>query len=205
MMASVEAIGRISSRWSEYLRRRGKHLAVAKALVYGGVVFFVLVSAMVAYVASEHDLAYFVTHRDDFVPYFGASIVIGLGTVMASYFVLNRRTVAKVGELSGLVEELKGAKGGHEEAWRALAATKKMLDVLPEIARPKSQDALVYALVAFALSTAVATAPIGIIVGLVVFLYFRHEAVRTYETELSRLEEQRKIFEQKMQSFAQSL
>lgn len=204
-MASMEAIGRIGARWSQHIERRGKHLALAKAFLYGGLVFFVLTSALVAYVSSEYDFSYFIIHRDLFVPYFEASILLGLGTLAASYIVLGRRTESRVGELSELVEQLKGSKGGHEEAWSALAATKKMLDVLPEIARPKSQDALVFGLIGFVVTAIFARATVGILVGLAVFLYFRYEGMKTYQTELTRLEEQRKIFEEKLQSFAQTL
>ena len=45
----------------------------------------------------------------------------------------------------------------------------------------------------------------GIFVALAVFLYFRWEGRKNYERELAKLEEQRKVFEEKMQSFAQSL
>lgn len=205
IMASVEAIGRIGERWSDHIRRRERRLVVAKAFLYGGLVFFALVSAVVAYVASEYDFTYFVSHRDSFVPYFEVSILLGVATLAASYLVLRRRAESKFGELSQIMDQLKEGEGGHGEAWRALAATRKMLDVLPEIARPRSQDALVYGLLAFALSAIVARAVIGIAVGLVIFLYFRYEGRRTYETELSRLEAQKKIFEERMQSFASTL
>ena len=205
MMASVEAIGRISARWSDYIRRREQHLVLAKSFLYGGLVFFVMVSALVAYVVSEYDLAYFIAHRDAFTPYFETSLILGLATLLGSYFILGRRTRSRIGELSDLVDQLKGGKEGHEEAWKALAATKKMLEVLPEVARPRSQDALVFGLIAFVIATILARAPIGVLVALAVFLYFRYEGRRTYETELSRLEEQRKIFEEKMQTFAQTL
>ena len=205
IFASVEAIGRIGSRWSEYLMRRERRLVVAKSLVYGGVVFFVLVAAVIAYAVSQYDITGLLAHKGDFVPYFEAAVFTGVATVVASLVVLNRRTEPKLKEVSELVEQLKAGPGGHEEAWKALAATRKMLDILPEIARPKTQDALVYGLLSFVLAAIVARAPIGIAVGLAVFLYFRYEGQKTYQTELSRLEEQRKIFEEKMQSFAQTL
>lgn len=205
IFASVEAIGRISSRWSDNLKRKEKHLVIAKSLVYGGVVFFALISTIVAYVVSQYDWTYFVVHQDDFAPYFQISIVAGIVTLVGSYLILNKRTESKVRELSDLVNQLKAGKAGHEEAWNALAATKKMLDILPEIARPKSQDALVYGLIGFAIAGIVARATVGILVGLAVFLYFRYEGRKTYETELSRLEEQRRVFEAKMQSFTESL
>lgn len=205
IMASVEAIGRIGSRWSRYIKRREKRLVLAKSFLYGGLVFFALVSALVAYVASENDFAYFIAHREEFVPYFEASILLGLATLALSHFILSRRVEFKVRDLSELVDQLKEGSEGHEEAWRALASTKKMLDVLPEIARPRTQDALVYGLVAFAMAAVIARAPAGLLVGLAVFLYFRHEGMRTYQTELSRLEEQRRIFEEKMRSFAETL
>jgi len=205
VFASVEAIGRIGERWSEYIRRRERRLVLARSLIFGGLVFFVLTSVVVAYLVSQYDWAYFVAHRDQYVPYFGLSILLGMATLVASYIVLRRRTESKFRELSDLIGQLKADKEGHEEAWKALAATRKMLEVLPEVARPRTTDALVYGLIAFVLAAVVAKAPIGLLAGIAVFLYFRYEGRRTYETELSRLEEQRKVFEERMQSFAQSL
>ncbi len=205
VFASVEAIGRIGSRWSDYLRRRERHLVIAKSLVYGGLIFFLLVAAVISYVASEYDIAYFVAHKEQFVPYFEVAILIGVGTVVASLAILNRRTESRMREVSELVNQLKGGAGGHEEAWKALAATRKMLDALPEIARPRTQDALIYGLLSFVLVAIVARPVVGVAVALVIFLYFRYEGTKTYQTELSRLEEQRKVFEEKMQVFTQSL
>lgn len=205
IFASVEAIGRIGGRWSEAIRRKERRLVLARSFIYAGLIFFVLTSALVAYLVSLYDWDYFVLHRGLFTPYFEAIAILGVGTLVVSYFVLSRRTETKFRELSDLISQLKPGKDGYEEAWKALAATKKMLDVLPEIARPKTQDALIYGLVAFVLGAIVARATFGLIVGVAVYLYFRYEGRKTYEFELSRLDEQRRIFEERMQSFAQSL
>jgi len=191
--------------WSEYLRRRQMRLVIAKAFLFGVLVFFVIDAAVVVYVVYilQHNLSYFASHSE-FNPYFGASVVLGVATSVASYFPLRKRTETRIRELSDLIDKLM-SPAGQEEASNALAATRKMLEALPEIAKPRYQDALVLGLIAFLLVTMTPLAAVGLFVGLAVFLYFRYEAKRTYERELASLDNQRKVFEEKMDSFAQTL
>jgi hypothetical protein len=180
-------------------------LVIAKAFLFGVLVFFVIDAVVVAYVVYvlQHNLSYFASHSE-FNPYFGASVVLGVATSVASYFPLRKRTETRIRELSDLIDQLK-SPAGHEEASNALLATRKMLEALPEIAKPRYQDALVLGLIAFLVVTLTPLAAVGLFVGLAVFLYFRYEAKRTYERELASLDNQRKTFEEKMDSFAQTL
>ncbi len=205
LASSIDAIGRVSAKWSEYIQRREMRLRVAKAFLYGGLVFFVMAAGLAAYVVSQYSQPYFLSHIYDYSSYWASSILLGVITIVGSFVVLRRRSLMRFKELSGLFDQISSSKGGHEEASNALAATRKMLEVLPEIARPRYEEPLAYAALASLIATLASFAAVGLFVAVAVFLYFRWEGRRNYEKELARLEEQRKVFEEKMQSFVQTL
>lgn len=83
--------------------------------------------------------------------------------------------------------------------------TERMLELLPQLVRKRNQDALLFGIAAFVIASVLARPPIGILVGTIVWLYFRYETNRTYEGQISKIEEQRMIFERRKEEFLKNL
>ena len=77
--------------------------------------------------------------------------------------------------------------------------------LLPQLVRTRDQDSLLFGLVAFVVASILARPPVGILVGVIVWLYFRYETNRTYDRQLSKIEEQKRIFEQRKEEFLRNL
>ena len=82
----------------------------------------------------------------------------------------------------------------------------KIVTVLPELVRKRKHDSLLFGAVAFIVTNVVASNfVVAIIVGVLVWLYVRHRTKKTYEHEMSKYQEQKRIFEQRKKDFIDTL
>src|SRR5215203_2919623 len=70
----------------------------------------------------------------------------------------------------------------------------------------RKHDALLFGAVAFIVTNVVVSNfVVAIIVGVLVWLYVRHRTKKTYEHEMSKYEEQKRVFEQRKKDFIDTL
>ena len=82
----------------------------------------------------------------------------------------------------------------------------KIVMLLPEIVRKRKHDSLLFGAVAFIITTVVVNNfAVAIIVGVLVWLYVRHRTKKSYEHEMSKYEEQKRVFEQRKRDFIDTL
>ena len=88
----------------------------------------------------------------------------------------------------------------------ALYLADKILTLLPEQVRKRGQDSLLFGVVAFIVAEIVGrNLAVAILVGAIVWLYFRYEFTKTYEQEMSKLEEQKRVFEKRKKDFMETM
>jgi hypothetical protein len=88
----------------------------------------------------------------------------------------------------------------------ALSLADKIMTLLPELVRKRILDSLLFGAVAFIVANVVSQdLLVAITVGVLVWLYVRHRTKKTYEQELSKIEEQKRAFEQRKKDFVDML
>ncbi|HME18471.1 MAG TPA: hypothetical protein VKF15_01900 [Nitrososphaerales archaeon] len=204
LTAAASIVG-ISEKWVNYIAKRERHVRLAQAFL-AAVLVLVASSAIIAgYILSQYSPSYFVEERAKLMPIFEVVAVGSLLSGLGTYMFLRTRQDIKLQELTGLIASMKTNTKEHNGIGNALSLTDKMLSLMPEVVRNRNQDALIFGLVAFILGSVVARPPIGFLAGVIVWLYFRHETRQTHDRELSRLEEQKRRFEERKESFVKSL
>lgn len=139
--------------------------------------------------------------------------MVPLVSGFAIYFLLRRKHDAQLKELSSLVSEMRkieeGQKndgGGEGIPDDAISLADKVIALLPEMVRKGGQDSLLFGLVAYVLVSVIAGNIVWAIpVGVAVWLGSRYEIRRRYEKEISKFEEQKRLFEQLKKDFIETL
>src|ERR1700722_529927 len=208
---SLDSIIGISERWLSFLSRRQRRVRLAQAFLTTVLVCVGSVAVVLAVVLEQDSLAYFPAHPGTTFIVLASLLLAGVICGVVAYVLLGRRENPKLRELAELIARTRATRGtGDGEAAQgitgsALLETEKILELLPQLVRTRNQDSLLFGLVAFVVASILARPPIGILVGVIVWLYFRDETNRTYDRQLSKIEEQSRIFEQRKEEFLRNL
>jgi hypothetical protein len=207
---SLDSIIGISERWLSFLSRRQKQVRLAQAFLTTVLVCVGSVAVVLAVVLEQDSLAFFPAHPGTTFIILTSLLLAGGICGAVAYVLLGRRENPKLRELSELIARTKATRGIDDEAAQgitgsALLETEKILELLPQLVRTRNQDSLLFGLVAFVVASILARPPIGILVGVIVWLYFRYETNRTYDQQLSKTEEQKRVFEQRKEEFLRNL
>jgi hypothetical protein len=212
---SLDSIIAISERWLSFLARRQKRVRLAQAFLTAVSVCVGSIAIVLAIVLEQDSLTFFLAHPGTTGIIAVSILSVGGACGAVAYVLLGRKENPKLRELSDLIARTKarrGAGGEGEEViyaqeitGSALLETEKILELLPQLVRTRNQDSLLFGMVAFVVAAVLARPPIGILVGVIVWLYFRYETNRTYDRQISKIEEQKKIFEQRKEEFLENL
>src|SRR5262249_34363440 len=107
--------------------------------------------------------------------------------------------------LREVVLGMKSSARGMSITSDALLEVDRMLELLPTLVRKRGHDSLLFGVLAFVVASIIARPPIGIIVGVIVWLYFRFETNKTYDNQVSKLEQQKRAFARKKDEFLKDL
>jgi hypothetical protein len=205
---SLKSIVESSDRWLGRLRKRESRVRLASSFLTTILVFVVVGVVVLVFFLGRGQLDTFLQHTNQIYSLVTVSGLAGLVSGIATYFILRRKHEAELKELSSLITEMKKAngEGGNAMAEDALSLAYKIMTLLPELVRKRNQDSLLFGIVAFILTELFANnLAAAILVGVMVWLYFRYETRKTYEQEISKLEEQRRVFEQRKKDFIETL
>ncbi len=126
---------------------------------------------------------------------FVVAVILGGGAGFMTWIVRRKRGF-KFAELGDLLSRMKQGKASAEDGIRLMDT---MHQVALAVRKRRLDSAFEYGIIAFALVALVGmNAGIGALAGVVVYLYFRYEALREYEKGEDRYEESKK---QLLQSF----
>jgi predicted histidine transporter YuiF (NhaC family) len=219
IQSSLNSIVESSDKWLERLRRREFRVRLAGSFLTGSLVLVAVGAAI---------LGFFLTQGEDIDAFFeqqslafqfllaGAAAIAGVISGIATYFLLKRKHDARMKDLSSLITEMKrktneqqsnaNVGGGEGITKEALSLAEKIVTLLPELVRKRKHDSILFGAVAFIVTNVVVSNfVVAIIVGVLVWLYVRHRTKKSYEHEMSKYEEQKRVFEQRKKDFIDTL
>lgn len=219
IQSSFKSIVESSDKWLGRLRRRESRVRLASSFLTAILVFVAVGAGILGFVVSQYGWPYLVVlFQNRNLAYSLASTVVlaGLISGFSTYFLLKRKHDARLKELSSLITEMKKIEeeqqnkanggGGEGITEAALSMADKIVMLLPEIVRKRSQDSLLFGVVAFIVAAVLGrNLAVAILVGAMVWLYFSYETGKTYEQEISKFEEQKRVFEQRKKDFVETL
>jgi uncharacterized integral membrane protein len=225
--SGLQSIVESSDKWLARLRKREWHARLASSFLTGSL--FALAVGILALIIQivQGQLYLYFQYPDATMSHPAPQLVMAFAVAGASalagglisgfttYFLLKRKHTARMKDLSSLVTEMKKKIGNEQQKTDgngkgiivdALSIAEKIVTLLPELVRKRSQDSWLFGAVAFALTAIlVENAAAAIIVGVAVWLYFRYVNKKAYEKEISKFEEQKRVFEQQKKDFLDSL
>ena len=221
IQSSLNSIVESSDKWLERLRRREFRVRLAGSFLTGSLVLMAVGAAAILgfYLSQGEEI------DDDFFEQqslafqfslLGAAAAAGLISGILTYFFLKRKHDTRMKDLSSLITEMKkktneqqknaNVGGGEGITKEALSLAEKIVTLLPELVRTRKHDSLLFGGVAFIVTNfVISNLVVAIIVGVLVWLYVRHRTKKSYEHEMSKYEEQKRVFEQRKKDFIDTL
>ena len=220
IQSSLNSIVESSDKWLERLRRREFRVRLAGSFLTGSLVLMAVgAAAILGFYLSQGEVIDDFFEQQSLAFQFslvGAAAAAGLISGILTYFFLKRKHDTRMKDLSSLITEMKKKTneqqqnnanvGGEGITKEALSLAEKIVTLLPELVRKRKHDSLLFGAVAFIVTNVVVSnLVVAIIVGVLVWLYVRHRTKKTYEHEMSKYEEQKRIFEQRKKDFIDTL
>jgi len=221
IQSNLNSIVESSDKWLERLRRREFRVRLAGSFLTGSLVLMAVgAAAILGFYLSQGE------ETDDFFEQqslafqfslVGAAAAAGLISGILTYFFLKRKHDTRMKDLSSLITEMKkktneqqqnnaNVGGGEGITKEALSLAEKIVTLLPELVRKRKHDSLLFGAVAFIVTNfVISNLVVAIIVGVLVWLYVRHRTKKSYEHEMSKYEEQKRVFEQRKKDFIDTL
>lgn len=220
IQSSLNSIVESSDKWLERLRRREFRVRLAGSFLTGSLVLMAVGAAAI--------LGFYLSQGEEIDDFFeqqslafqfslvGAAAAAGLISGILTYFFLKRKHDTRMKDLSSLITEMKkktneqqsnaNVGGGEGITKEALSLAEKIVTLLPELVRKRKHDSLLFGAVAFIVTNVVVSnLVVAVIVGVLVWLYVRHRTKKSYEHEMSKYEEQKRVFEQRKKDFIDTL
>lgn len=222
IQSSLNSIVESSDKWLERLRRREFRVRLAGSFLTGSLVLMAVGAAAI--------LGFYLSQGEEIDDFFeqqslafqfslvGAAAAAGLISGILTYFFLKRKHDTRMKDLSSLIIEMKKKTneqqqnnanvvgGGEGITKEALSLAEKIVTLLPELVRKRKHDSLLFGAVAFIVTNVVVSnLVVAIIVGVLVWLYVRHRTKKSYDHEMSKYEEQKRVFEQRKRDFIDTL
>ena len=222
IQSSLNSIVESSDKWLERLRRREFRVRLAGSFLTGSLVLMVVGAAAILgfYLSQGEEIDDFFEQQSLAFQFslLGAAAAAGLISGILTYFFLKRKHDTRMKDLSSLITEMKKKTneqqqnnanvvgGGEGITKEALSLAEKIVTLLPELVRKRKHDSLLFGAVAFIVTNIViSNLVVAIIVGVLVWLYVRHRTKKSYEHEMSKYEEQKRVFEQRKRDFIDTL
>jgi uncharacterized membrane-anchored protein YhcB (DUF1043 family) len=225
IQSSLNSIVESSDKWLERLRRREFRVRLAGSFLTGSLVLMAVGAAAILgfYLSQGEEIDDFFEQQSLAFQFslLGAAAAAGLISGILTYFFLKRKHDNRLKDLSSLITEMKKKTNEQQQQQQqnnanvgegegitkeALSLAEKIVTLLPELVRKRKHDSLLFGAVAFIVTNIViSNLVVAIIVGVLVWLYFRHRTKKSYEHEMSKYEEQKRVFEQRKKDFIDTL
>lgn len=227
IQSSLNSIVESLDIWVERIRKREFHVRLAASFLTGSLVLLAVgAGILLALVASAGILDFYLSPNQDIEIFFeqqslvfqfalaGSAAFVGLISGIITYFLLKRKHEARMKDLFSLVGEMKKKQsqqnnatiGGEGITENALLLAERIITLLPELVRKRKHDSLLFGAVAFIVINAIVdNFGVAFVLGVLVWLYARYKTKKTYEYEISKYEEQKRVFEQRKKDFMDTL
>ena len=180
----LDDIVRDADEYYTYLKGKHVHETRLDVVVVGLVVWFASFAAIgFSALALYGRMIYYVAVA------FSIAVVIGAAAGLVTYLIRRRRGFKFV-ELGVLLSRMKAGGASSEDGLRLMDA---MHQAATAVKKRRLDSAFEYGVVAFALVALIGlNAGIGALAGVIVYLYFRFEALREYERGEERYEDSKR-------------
>lgn len=180
----LDDIVRDADEYYTYLKRKHIHETRLDVVVVGLVVWFASFAAIgFSAFALYGRMIYYVAVA------FSIAVVIGAAAGLVTYLIRRRRGF-KFAELGALLSRMKAGGASSEDGLRLMDA---MHQAATAVKKRRLDSAFEYGVVAFALVALIGlNAATGALAGVIVYLYFRFEALREYEKGEERYEDSKR-------------
>ncbi len=222
--SSLKSVVESSEKWLGRLRRRQKQVRLISSFLTAILVFFatlivdtlvILISAnvigptMSSSTVSTNFNNFISQHPGILFQISGPAFLTAPLAGIIAYLLLRWRQEARMKELDALIAQMKKKMAVHDQTAGPLEDAFSLADrifaLLPDLARKRSQDSLLFGFVAFLVALIGGNFAVAILVGVIVWIYFRYETRKTYDEQIAKFEEQKKIFEQRKKDFLETL
>ena len=195
IQSSLRSIVETSDKWLGRLRGRQLQLRLASSFLTA--ILFLIVAVAIGFGIIQNSGINAMTDVGVYPLWVGSSVLAFLVSGVATYFLLKRKQEARLKEISSLIAQMKkkleeeekqdksGNVGDEGIIDDAFSLADKILVLLPEIApRRRNLDSLLFGVVAFIVAAGVGrNLAVAVLVGAMVWLYFRYETTKTYDRE----------------------
>lgn len=214
---SLQSIVESADNWLGRIRKRESRVRLVSAFLTTFIVFFLAGLGGIGYLILQYGWLYVLNlFQQRSTLLYSVLEFAGLAALVsgfATFFLLRRKHNARIRELTTLTKDMKeklvaqeNKKSGEGITADALSAAEKIVTLLPELVRKRDQDSLLFGAGALLLASIfTGNLAVAVLVAVIVWLYFRNETRKTYDKEVSRLEDQKKIFEQRKKDFIEAL
>jgi hypothetical protein len=229
--SSLNSTVEIADRWLKRIRRRQLQVRIITTLLtiflvfFGTLIFDAIILVFSANLVSMSGPTigsnfnnYIVQHPGILFSLVGPAFLTAPISGIVVYLLLRWRHNSQLKELASLTTQMKKKLEDYDRQQikspisdqgfieYSFSLMDRILTLLPEIVRKRNTDSLLFGVVAFILGSIVANSGgVGLVVGVLVWLYFRHETKKSYEREIAKFEEQKKIYEKRKNDFLETL
>ena len=208
IQGSLSSIIESSTRLLQRLKDRERSVRIASSVLTG--FLGLVIGAIIASILSQSIPYLFVFNPKVAIILVGPPLITGVASGVITYLLLKRRHKMRLEELSSLIAEMENTNEqsaiSHGIIEDAIRLADKTTTLLPQLVRRRHQDSILFGVVAFLVSDIITrSVPVAVLIGAIVWLYFRYENSRSYEREISRLELQRRAFEERRNNLMETL
>jgi hypothetical protein len=217
ILSSLSEIFINIERLIDYLMKKGRDEAGWLGALAGILVWFfgVIGLFVVNLLADIYATKYFIEHPGSSFVYLGFLLILSVPIGLITYFYAKKRYTEEYIPWKNALHKLKKAvtENKAEEVSiieKTLQLIDQTTDWLPNLMEYRSEEALTYGLVAFLLATLVSAdsaigMPIAVLVGVMVWLYFRYEKRKETDQQIKELKAWRRKFEKEKGNFLKSV
>lgn len=204
-------------RLIDYLMKKGRDEAGWLGALAGILVwlFGVIGLFVVNLFADMYATRYFIEHPGSSLAYLGVLLALSLPVGLITYFYAKKRYTKEYISWKNTLQRLKKAVTENKaEEVGIIEKTLQLIDQasawLPNLMKYRSEEALTYGLVAFLLTALVSAdspigMPIALLIGVIVWLYFRYEKRKETNQQINELKSWRQKFEKGKGNFLKSV
>ncbi len=222
--SSLNSIAESSQNWLGRLRKRQREVRLITSFLTAILIFFAtLIVATIVILVSAHVLAptmspttvsnnftNFLNQHPSFIFDVAApAFLTGPVSGIATYLLMRWKHEQRMKKLAALIAQMNKKIMAQDQSAGpledAFSLTEQIFTLLPDLVRSRKQDSLLFGFVAFIVALIGGNIGSAILVGVIVWIYFRYEFGKNYEQEISKFEGQRKIFEQRKKDFIETL
>jgi hypothetical protein len=231
---SLKSVVESSEKWLGRLRRRQREVRLISSFLTAVLVFFAtLIVDTIVILISAHVIApsmspasissnftnFFQKNPDVVFEIAAPAVLTTPIAFVITYLLMRWKHEARMKELAGLIAQMKRKMQKNNQGQLsntavdreagpvedAFSLTNRIFTLLPDLARRRNQDSLLFGFVAFVLALLGGNFAVAILVGVIVWIYFRYETKKTYEEQIAKFEEQKRFFEQRKKDFIDTL